>query len=321
MKNYIQNLNLLRFISVSLVIFYHTQIFNLHLGRFGVDIFITLSGFLITKSLYERTRNEFIISRLAKILPSYFFITISIVLIHSIYPELIESNYITHSEIIKSLLFVPYINKAGNYSPILPVGWSLNFEIMFYIVAFLSFLISRKKYFYILSLSLILIWIFSSQASEEIIRFYANSIIFEFLLGSLIYYLPNIQLKNGYFFLLSAISFILALISESYFLETNRFAFFGVISFLIVYLFKSSESKTRPIGVIKKVLSELGAASYSIYLTHYFVIKLLKILFGLSTLVSLISYVTSICIGYIFYILFEKFLYIKIKKLCVKHIK
>ena len=44
-----------------------------------------------------------------------------------------------------SLLFVPFFKESGTPNPILFVGWTLNYEMYFYVVLALCLLVSRKR--------------------------------------------------------------------------------------------------------------------------------------------------------------------------------
>ena len=39
---------------------------------------------------------------------------------------------ITVARLMKSFLFIPYRDAGGNMTPVLPIGWTLNYEMVFY---------------------------------------------------------------------------------------------------------------------------------------------------------------------------------------------
>src|SRR5436190_18571440 len=75
---YFNSLNTLRAVAVMLVIFEHwlpenSQLHLLHTGPFGVDIFFTLSGFLITGILLKDIKATQVVNRPTRTLVGHFF--------------------------------------------------------------------------------------------------------------------------------------------------------------------------------------------------------------------------------------------------------
>ena len=93
--NYEPNIDILRGISIILVVLYHLkiEIFNINIlpgGYLGVDIFFLISGYLITSILYLNLKKKkfdlkiFFLRRFTRIFPVYIFV-ISITLILSFF--------------------------------------------------------------------------------------------------------------------------------------------------------------------------------------------------------------------------------------------
>ena len=86
-------------------------------------------------------------------------------------------------ELLLSLFFIPSENPAGfGHYPILPVGWTLNFEMLFYLLFALSFGVAERWRIGMVSLLVILVSLVLARESF-VSSFYRNPIIFEFLLG------------------------------------------------------------------------------------------------------------------------------------------
>lgn len=171
----IPELDTLRFISVSLVIAHHLffksnpffEWLSIH-GYVGVDIFFTLSGFIITKGILretEKTNNlnlkKFWMRRIIRLWPSWllslFFSSIGVYLVSRNNPELVR--------VFKERWW-HYFLHFGNYShafigklhTLFSHFWSLAVEEHFYIVwpiAFLTFY--RRNYLKIPILSMLII--------------------------------------------------------------------------------------------------------------------------------------------------------------------
>ena len=86
------HIQVLRAISVILVFFYHLKIDLFKNGYLGVDIFFVISGFVITKNLYEEFKEKkeinflnFYKKRFKRIFPVLFFILIIVFLFYKFY--------------------------------------------------------------------------------------------------------------------------------------------------------------------------------------------------------------------------------------------
>ena len=108
---------------------------NEALGRIGMSIFFTLSGFLITSTLiYHPNLKNFLIRRVLRILPlAWAFLVIALPLVSRSLPD-----YLAHFLFYENLLPNPFNEVTGHY-------WSLCLEIQFYLFIALLFAIFRKK--------------------------------------------------------------------------------------------------------------------------------------------------------------------------------
>lgn len=188
----------LRAFAAWLVVFHHfMQVFfnfeadNLagHLlstrGQMGVDIFFVISGFVIYITTANRSIKtlRFLWQRAARIVPVYWFYTVITAGILFFASDLMPDYGFDLPSLIMGLLFIPNENPAGfgDY-PILPVGWTLNFEMMFYLIFALSFLLpARIRMWAVLTMIALLNLLLSRL--DMISSFYADPIIYEFLLG------------------------------------------------------------------------------------------------------------------------------------------
>ncbi|HGF7528475.1 TPA: acyltransferase family protein, partial [Vibrio cholerae] len=150
---YREDIQGLRALAVLSVIFFHVNKTWLPGGFIGVDIFLVLSGFLITSIiLNEQASNtfsirEFFIKRIKRIVPAYLMLLIVVTFLMAIL--LIPKDYNFFEESLKSALYFSsnqYFSSFGNYfapnSNELPLlhTWSLAVEMQFYF--FLPFLLT-----------------------------------------------------------------------------------------------------------------------------------------------------------------------------------
>lgn len=107
-------------------------------GTQGVPIFFVISGFVMALTSQRLPRGaagakEFILSRLIRIVPLYWALNLLKLCQLALLPALAFANP-DIGNIILSLLFVPSRNSAGAIETFYGVGWTLNFEMFFYLV-------------------------------------------------------------------------------------------------------------------------------------------------------------------------------------------
>lgn len=102
----------------------------------GVDVFFVISGFIMYLTGRNLSPGNFWLRRLIRIVPLYWILTLLIALIVLVKPEVFKTTVVNGTFLLKSLLFIPYSNPAhgGDMMPILVPGWSLNMEMVFYLI-------------------------------------------------------------------------------------------------------------------------------------------------------------------------------------------
>ena len=265
----------LRAIAVILVVFTHASVMvNLSLvgatGEEGVDIFFVISGFIMaysTRRVVEsknkiKETQKFLVRRFIRVVPLYW-----IALLWAAKLELVKNGLTLN--LIQDFLFLTRLHSTGEIWPVLIVGWTLNYEIFFYIVFGLCFVFGYWRYLsLILIFSLLVLMGHIDDSNSVIKQFYTSSIILEFVLGIGVYYLSNkllLSKTNATILILCA---IIILFKDNSGL--TRAIADGLPASMIVYsaiiLFKDSSFS---------ILNKLGEASYSIYLFHLGIFSLL----------------------------------------------
>lgn len=104
----------------------------------GVDIFFVVSGFIMwhtTAARPERTALRFYRDRFIRIVPLYWALSLFVVAMMIAAPELLQSTRFDVWHIAASFLFLPAQNHlTGAWMPILAPGWTLNLEMLFYLI-------------------------------------------------------------------------------------------------------------------------------------------------------------------------------------------
>lgn len=138
------NIQLLRaFASTAVVLLHTSQFMRTGLGdglglpfdsSARVELLFVVSGFILTWITLDRAARpvDFFAARVARIVPLYWLLTLFVFAIAVVAPSLVKSTSASPADLIRSLLFIPYEKQAGVIQPILFVGWSLNYEMLFY---------------------------------------------------------------------------------------------------------------------------------------------------------------------------------------------
>ncbi|WP_426295710.1 acyltransferase family protein [Dyadobacter endophyticus] len=269
-------------------------------GPAGVSLFFVISGFImvfITSNTVLSGRNilRFIAKRLIRIWPAYTVITLGYCLLHS----RLAPNPEWPSELLRSLLFIP----LGNTPPpfygyaVLNVGWSLNYEIYFYLLIAVSMLFSRLRWYaFFLMIAVTLVGIptyygvFTLKAdkmndlSSPYLNMVTNPIIWNFVYGvflGLVYY--NRALHDGIRTFLSwnMMAPTLLCLAIWQFLSGFLGGFgpfewgLGSVAIFAVFVFHYQER----IQKFPPWLVRLGDMSFSVYLLHVPVVVGLGFLF------------------------------------------
>jgi len=285
----------------------HTES-NLNFGGLGVDIFFVLSGFVIALVISsKKSPTSFAISRFSRIVPIYWLLTTLLLILILTAPQLVHESTVSNANAtnyFKSLFFIPYYGAAG-ITPIVTQGWTLNYEMLFYLLVWISLLFSKHPLTLASSL-LVALYCISSFAGDMRVagEFFGSQLIFEFILGAIAFKLYQSSLLKRIhsliLFSVAVASYVFMAYIESRGLAQSKLLFFGFPSFLLVLCFVGLEdrlSKTSN-SIVMSTLVSMGDASYSTYLTHWYVVvacrKILCERFGLYEFYSPIGVVLTV---------------------------
>ena len=276
----------IRAVAILAVIFFHFNIYPFSGGYLGVDVFLVISGYLITSFIIPKLNNnfnfsEFFFRRIKRLLPTYY-VTLLLSIIFAYYlfsPD--DLNKFAKSS-INSILFLSnfYFWKNSGYwdesntNPLLHT-WTLSLEWQFYffisIFLFIGWKFCNKKLnLLILILFCISLFLSVSYIGRNVSFFLIPFRLFEFLIGSYIFMLKNntkIFHKNNF---LSFLGLLLIIFSFIYFDSfSNIPGYLSLIPCLgtAILLFQDS-SYVHQILSNKKIVY-IGLISYSLYLLHW----------------------------------------------------
>ena len=323
----------LRGLAALFVVFQHVRFLNF--GAFGVDIFFCISGFMIMFTTETNTK-YFFRKRLIRILPLYYLMTIGTYMLLVLFPFMFQQTRQDPSYLLKSLLFIPFDIGGGAIQPLVRIGWTINCEMLFYLLFFISFHISMQYRGLIcgafLAVLVGMVQIFASAISSlqsplgsalsPVLLFYGDPVMLEFLFGILAYYLLRALYRRHTLHpvsksvsIASAVSIPVIFCLLAYFtprinvIGFRRLPLWGLPAFLLLVLaFLAGLGLTMP-----RFFVQLGNISYSLYLVHYYPIMFLdRAVFDFSALSVtsviglVISIALSIALAYLSWVLVEK---------------
>ncbi|AOJ34076.1 acyltransferase family protein [Burkholderia metallica] len=124
------NIQCARALAALAVVAYHLHV--LPSGQAGVDVFFVISGFIMAcVAPYEG--RDFLVKRLIRIVPLYWVTTLGIYAIALFRPHWLNTTTAAPDYLVKSLLFIPYVKENGHWGPLNLNGWTLEYEMLFYL--------------------------------------------------------------------------------------------------------------------------------------------------------------------------------------------
>ncbi len=158
-------------------------------GAAGVDIFFVISGFVMTVSLpglakYAHPIRTFLHRRISRIVPLYWLATTLKLLLIVLLPRLALHQGISWANVLGSYFFLPVANADGLVAPVIVVGWTLNYEMFFYLSFAIAMLFQKKTFgFLFVFLGGLASASFFSRPSWPAPTALASPMLLEFLFG------------------------------------------------------------------------------------------------------------------------------------------
>lgn len=256
------------------------------IGRIGVEIFFAISGYIIYKSTQNirpslNSSADFMARRLVRVFPIYAIATI----VYSL-KLFLEGVPPSQEALIQSLLFFPYIdNTNGLMRPVLGVGWSLNYEILFYAILAVAIMFVKEHRMNItfLLIGLFLLSGFVATPSRGVgssgYSLLSTSWMFYFLLGLVMAdFSSSLRISRYYVsrgFIISLMGVVVvSYVCFSMFMVSDKTAVLVgglLLSSVCLFLCINAPSKDNSNSLVR-LLVLCGDASYSTYLFHSFIL-------------------------------------------------
>ncbi len=326
----VANLQILRFAAAFAIIFAHSFELALDvspeglnwlssefrgLGAVGVDVFFVISGYIVTTTAFRsKSALEFAWKRFRRVAPLYYLLSIPWVLIALYYGESYKR------ALVVTFTFWPAIGNRM-IDPVLDSGWTLCFEMLFYVSMALVLLVRRPWALWVIIAAYAAFWVARELTGIATFRYLGNPIILEFAMGVLAAFVaPKVKTGSlGLLCLTLGLAGIIASavighgqISDSEFttnadLSLDRVLIWGIPSALLVF----GAVTMRDWGSRKffRALVYLGGASYSLYLVHTLAIFALEFFIPAAipaVIVLLVEVAVALAAGVAVHILIER---------------
>lgn len=287
----LDHIQILRGIAALLVCCFHSRedinFENLPLGDFlfgkgsvGVPVFFVISGFIMaftTKKInFESSTGstaimiDFFKKRIIRIVPLYYLLTFGWMLLGGTLLFYFRGEGL--SRVIYSLLFLP----QNDSFPVLYLGWSLNYEMFFYLIFGVSLFLRHKRYIFIIGFFIITYILgrffhfenaFLLMAMNSLNLYFVAGIIFALFLNK--FSVPKkIAAGISTFGILLFTLMLISMINVS----NELLRLFIVSAFVFSFLLFDYSLAFKG----NRFLIFLGDISYSLYLSHPFVEILLR---------------------------------------------
>jgi exopolysaccharide production protein ExoZ len=259
-------------------------------GGAGVDVFFAISGFVMTISLptisqFKNRAGVFLWRRITRIVPLYWLATTLKVVVVLAVPAAVLHPGIRWSNVLGSYLFIPTANPDGQILPVIVPGWTLNYEMFFYLLFSGSLLVRFSPMRLIIpALGILAVFSLSCPIDGPPFLTLISPLLFEFLFGILIARAVMTKRMPGTWssVTLAIVGWVAILTlfphlsQESAGVQKWRFAFWGLPAAAIVLGTVGIERILA--AKLPKWVFEAGNASYAVYLGQTFVLPVVGII-------------------------------------------
>jgi exopolysaccharide production protein ExoZ len=240
-------------------------------GGAGVDLFFVISGFVMVYSS-ERLFGQngasrcFLTRRIIRIVPLYWTMT-SLMLLWVIARGFAASDA-SPGLALASYFFIPYARPSGPIDPLYGLGWTLNYEMMFYVIFACALFARRTVAVFITSAILIAMTIVHSQQlpMPRALVFLTEPVIIEFVfgMGLALLFRSGVTMPRPacYFLVAAAVAIPLWLLWTA---PPTRWQLWGIPAAMLVAAVVLAD---RPIVFVPPFVIALGNGSYALYLIH-----------------------------------------------------
>ncbi|HEY7291838.1 MAG TPA: acyltransferase [Vicinamibacterales bacterium] len=188
------NLHLLRALAALAVVYFHATSpagLNLtaNIGSHGVDVFFVISGFIMAR-VGAGSPERFLLRRIVRIVPFYWTATLAVFAAAVLAPHMLRSTRPDVIQLLCSLFFIPRDTSYAGIVPTLVLGWSLNYEMYFYVVFAAALAMAPRSAPIVCAsaIAIVFLVIRASGIEHPTVTFYGRPIVLEFVFGICAFY-------------------------------------------------------------------------------------------------------------------------------------
>jgi exopolysaccharide production protein ExoZ len=258
----------------------------------GVDVFFVISGFVMVYSssrLFAAPSGSrvFLRRRLARIVPLYWTATTCFLLVSAVLPSGVNAPSPTPTQILTSYAFIPWARPDGVIQPIYSLGWTLNYEMMFYAVFSVFLFLPRGRAVAAVAVALGCVVAAGRvfAPTRPMLVFWSDPIILEFVLGMALAVLAvrAVVLPSVARGVLAIVGLALLALMPADPMLIPRFLPGAACLVAAIVL----GPDPRMPGIVATSMARMGDASYALYLVHPFVLRAVTLVWALLALTSL----------------------------------
>ncbi len=287
--------------ALGVVVFHAAERSGTHfaIGAAGVDVFFVISGFIMWVIASDRAPSPaaFLRDRIERIAPLYWIATG--VMVAGALAGLFPNLRLTAWYVLSSLAFIAGRSPGtGDIWPVLVQGWTLNYEMFFYVLfAVALFLPARQRLGALAALFLALVaagWLLRPEA--PVLRTWTDPLLLEFLAGMVI---GEVWLKGAAPSPAAGIALLTTAVAGFAFVGATYAGFnalvLGPLAAALVLGVLSFEKH----GAVPRlpVATYLGDASYSIYLWHTMAISVVARAASMLALPGPVAFAAAVIAG------------------------
>ncbi len=247
-------------------------------GWIGIDLFFVVSGFIIALTTQgasgPRDALDYLRRRIVRIVPIYWALTLVMVAVALSLPVLEGDVPITPAWIALSLSFWPPKDFAYA-SPILFVGWTLSYEMLFYLVVFAAIALRSMLVIPAIILTLALAGLAFDLTAAGGLGWITNSRVLEFLMGFAVFRAHKATaIGTAPALALGVAGLIGMAVSTATAPDNTIWQSLSIGLSVSVFLLGAAAIERNTALPLPTALIALGDASYSIYLMQCFTLPL-----------------------------------------------
>jgi exopolysaccharide production protein ExoZ len=247
-------------------------------GAAGVDLFFVISGTIMTITMWRRfaaprASREFLYRRFTRIYPLYWVVTSLVLVVFVVRHGAVNSHDSHPPQVLQSFLILP---QPGD--PLVAVGWTLVYEIYFYLVFAFALLFSRRRFPWIIGawtvVTVVIHIAVAGRPGNSYLGVASNLMNLEFVFGIVVGTLvmrrhlvaPRTLLVGAGIAAVPLLAYSASTGDPAFPSDWFRVFAIGLTFAVVVYAAIGAElgSKVR----VPRLLERLGDASYSLYLWH-----------------------------------------------------